>query len=579
MNQKRWVIGLFLAAVLAIGIGTASAVVVYRSQNSYEHYMELAQKYLLEEEYEAAIAAYEKAIALEPKEKDAYQELAEVYIEKEDFELAIEVLEQGYKETKARSLERKIEKTKGLLEPESVLTAQEILENYYEQISTESKKPIDYNKSYIVAYEAVEDAGYAVNGYLEEIEGCVAYDIRDYDKDGQEELLVLTVQPSSDMQEMYSSIWFQMYEITQEAVELAAQTEAYQGILGGSDIQDSYFYVKQTGDMIYLAEESTETVCTYADGTTEALRILHYDGSCFVTDTEKSYSGSDFSGMEEIIAQTADEIRSYGFTKSADGLDTSLTLQMEDGMEELLLVTGVNYEIYNPYNRIGTYWENHDLSVLGEVTYRFYTSWEQYREQKKITGYHTQTQDYGISEDGTTIHASFERVVLEGANPDEIAWINKISERLEEEYAASLADIDEWFAQLKENPYDEQWAYHPYSVDSVYYNEQGAVSISYSWDWYMGGVANGGWESLNYNVYDHSSITLEEAIGVDWEEAYDMVKQELASEHGFTANELENSSGFYNPSFWFDEDFVYVGYESYALNQGGWPVSIMLPRN
>ena len=40
----------------------------------------------MEEEYEQAIAEFERAIAIDPTQKDAYAELADLYIELEEYE-------------------------------------------------------------------------------------------------------------------------------------------------------------------------------------------------------------------------------------------------------------------------------------------------------------------------------------------------------------------------------------------------------------------------------------------------------------------------------------------------------------
>ena len=68
----------------------------------------------MEEEYEQAIAEFERAIAIDPTQKDAYAELADLYIELEEYEDAIEILEEGYEETEAKGLSRKIEVVKEL---------------------------------------------------------------------------------------------------------------------------------------------------------------------------------------------------------------------------------------------------------------------------------------------------------------------------------------------------------------------------------------------------------------------------------------------------------------------------------
>ena len=49
--------------------------------------------------YEAAIAAYEEAIAIEPKCEEAYLGLAEVYAAMGEYDQAIAVLEEGYDAT------------------------------------------------------------------------------------------------------------------------------------------------------------------------------------------------------------------------------------------------------------------------------------------------------------------------------------------------------------------------------------------------------------------------------------------------------------------------------------------------
>lgn len=61
----------------------------------------MAQRYLDELQYEQAIAEYEAAISIDPKNKDAYLGLAEVYVTMGDIEKALEVLEEGYEKTES----------------------------------------------------------------------------------------------------------------------------------------------------------------------------------------------------------------------------------------------------------------------------------------------------------------------------------------------------------------------------------------------------------------------------------------------------------------------------------------------
>lgn len=81
--------------------------------------LELAQRYLEDMEYEEAIAAFKKAIAIDPKIEEAYIGLADVYIALEDYEAALSIIEQGYEETQERSLSRKMEKVQEMLPQEA----------------------------------------------------------------------------------------------------------------------------------------------------------------------------------------------------------------------------------------------------------------------------------------------------------------------------------------------------------------------------------------------------------------------------------------------------------------------------
>ena len=59
--------------------------------------LELAQGYLLEEDYEQAIAAFQVIIDIDPKNEDAYLGLAEAYVATDDLENAVKVLEKASK--------------------------------------------------------------------------------------------------------------------------------------------------------------------------------------------------------------------------------------------------------------------------------------------------------------------------------------------------------------------------------------------------------------------------------------------------------------------------------------------------
>ena len=113
-KRKSLLIGITVIGVLICVMTMLVVFLFYQYTKSYEYHLKLAQKYLLEEEYEQAIAEYEIAISIDPLQKEAYEELAEIYVELEEYELAIEILEEGYQETEVKGLSKKVEKVKEL---------------------------------------------------------------------------------------------------------------------------------------------------------------------------------------------------------------------------------------------------------------------------------------------------------------------------------------------------------------------------------------------------------------------------------------------------------------------------------
>lgn len=89
--------------------------------------MELAQRYLLEEDYEEAIAAFEVVIEIDPTNAEAYLGLAEVYVATNDVENAVKILERGSKRTDSEEILEMLEVHKAEIESKE-LAAQKAAE-------------------------------------------------------------------------------------------------------------------------------------------------------------------------------------------------------------------------------------------------------------------------------------------------------------------------------------------------------------------------------------------------------------------------------------------------------------------
>lgn len=104
-NGKK--ILLFMILILVILLATVNFFLYQRINNPVrraEEQLDLGRQYLLDMEYEEAVAAFEAVIALEPKNVDAYLGMAEAYLSMGEEEKAIRILKRGYRETQDEEL-------------------------------------------------------------------------------------------------------------------------------------------------------------------------------------------------------------------------------------------------------------------------------------------------------------------------------------------------------------------------------------------------------------------------------------------------------------------------------------------
>lgn len=106
MNNKKK-IAVFLLGIGVLAITGLMIFLFYLNSDTIKvnHQLELAQQYLLEKEYEQAIAAFNTVTEIDPKNVEAYIKLAQAYTDNGDLENAIKTLEKGYEETKAKELQ------------------------------------------------------------------------------------------------------------------------------------------------------------------------------------------------------------------------------------------------------------------------------------------------------------------------------------------------------------------------------------------------------------------------------------------------------------------------------------------
>ena len=108
--SKKNIIIIILAALLLIGGGVTAFMLVKSSTgaSAVETALRLAEKYLLEQDYEQAIIEFSKVLEIEPMNVDAYLGLAEAYIGLGDTKTAVAVLRSGLEVTGDSRLSDKI---------------------------------------------------------------------------------------------------------------------------------------------------------------------------------------------------------------------------------------------------------------------------------------------------------------------------------------------------------------------------------------------------------------------------------------------------------------------------------------
>lgn len=107
--KKKWKIAAVAALLVLFLAGGLAAVLgpVMKEKNMQKRYaeqMDLGNRFLLEQDYEAAVLAFGKAIEIDPRQAESYQKMAEAYVGMGDYENAILTLEKGYEFTGEEAL-------------------------------------------------------------------------------------------------------------------------------------------------------------------------------------------------------------------------------------------------------------------------------------------------------------------------------------------------------------------------------------------------------------------------------------------------------------------------------------------
>ena len=189
--------------------------------------------------------------------------------------------------------------------------------------------------------------------------------------------------------------------------------------------------------------------------------------------------------------------------------------------------------------------------------------------------YTVERHDYSIVEDDREFSIYFDAPIFSGearimdkVNADiaalDATYREEMVPRCEEEKASLLAN---------DFPYDGDYSYAPYHLESVFCDEN-YLSIGWSQFWFAGGVSNDVYDALNYDLSTMEPLTVYVVLGDRAKEYIGKALAEIIPDN----TPLLDDNAMENLHFYFDDENVYVCFDSYALHQGYWGLVLTIPR-
>ena len=150
-----------IGIVVLVAIVIATVVITRGSKKAeYDEKLDLGRKYLLDMNYEQAILAFEEAIKIDPKKKDAYIELAEVYAKQGEVEKALEILGNAKDEVDDSNnviIEKKIIEIKRDMSSDDIIVQSDTENSIVKNHNENDKNQISLNSDELEDYKEYQD--------------------------------------------------------------------------------------------------------------------------------------------------------------------------------------------------------------------------------------------------------------------------------------------------------------------------------------------------------------------------------------------------------------------------------------
>lgn len=292
-----------IAGIVVVVIAIALAIYfIFIDQepkkSNYDLALEDADTYIEDMDYQKAEDAYLQAIDIDPKQVEPYQKLSNLYMSQNDYPKVVEILKKADENTDDETIKIKY----------SLATyVQDVLIPQIGQVSEGN-----YKASYVHItnpYNAFEIDS------IHDLAGILTSRIMDFDNDGQDELLVLTLDNLvPDFDYTRNQITINIYEESDGNVSLSDSLTLEQFVLGIGDLENTGIFIQEHDDQIYICGTLYNLFYNYSDGYSHETFILQYKENKLAKQLYKYESASIPTAQDN---ETADAFKNIGLTSDA----------------------------------------------------------------------------------------------------------------------------------------------------------------------------------------------------------------------------------------------------------------------
>ncbi len=278
MQKKSKIIIISVVTAILLVVGVFMAVTIVGADNSAQavatEKLSLGQKFLLDLEYDKAVAEFQAVIDIEPKNVDAYIGLADAYIGMGEEEKAIETLEKGLSETGDETIRAKLDEMK---KPEETTP----------EVTTTPKGPRiereDFNDGSYRIYEYDSNGNEIKRSYYNPDGTLDYYLILEYDSNGNR-IKENYYKPDGTLDYYYTG----EYDSKGNCIKISQYNadgnlnNVYEYDSNGNKIKESCYYSDGNLNNVYEYDSNGNRIkesCYYSDGTLYGYWISEYDSN------------------------------------------------------------------------------------------------------------------------------------------------------------------------------------------------------------------------------------------------------------------------------------------------------------